>query len=220
MAVSSFDELNVIVGYHKSEPYEEYFDLDWLSEEEKERRIEFADRLDDHFRPLFLYLFYAALASVEIDWEYFQSSLRIEYANALEESNYTINRYVDNRLDVFSREVRDSSEKRIVGLALMSNADLYYLSDDRIRFIAENESQNSNECEEFIQAALQGMTTKEWVNMGNKRVRKTHVKAGGQTRPIMEPFRVGNSLLQYPGDLSMGADAEEICGCRCHAKYS
>ena len=31
--IKSFDELNVIVGYERSEPYEDYFDLDWLSEE-------------------------------------------------------------------------------------------------------------------------------------------------------------------------------------------
>ena len=86
--VNSFDELNVIVGYHRSEPYEEYFDLDWLSEDEKERRIETAEKFDEHFRPLFLYLFYAALASAEIDWEYFESGLRVEYASVLEEMGY------------------------------------------------------------------------------------------------------------------------------------
>lgn len=217
--ISSFDELNVIVGYDRSEPYEEYFDLDWLSEEEKERRVETAERLEDHFRPLFLYLFYAALASAEIDWEYFESGLRVEYASALEELGYTINGYVNDRIDTFAREIRDSSGKRISILPYMDDGELWYLSDDRLRFISENESQNSNECEEFIQAVLSGMSGKEWVNMGDKRVRKTHVIAGGQIKPIMEPFDVGDSQLQYPGDLSLGASGEEVCGCRCHARY-
>lgn len=217
--VNSFDELNIIVGYHRSEPYEEYFDLDWLSEDEKERRIETAEKFDEHFRPLFLYLFYAALASAEIDWEYFESGLRVEYASVLEEMGYTINDYVNDRIDTFAREVRDSSGKRITILPYMDDGELWYLSDDRLRFISENESQNTNECEEFIQAVLSGMSGKEWVNMGDKRVRKTHVIAGGQIKPIMEPFEVGNSLLQYPGDMSMGASAEEIVSCRCHARY-
>lgn len=218
--IKSFDELNVIVGYERSEPYEDYFDLDWLSEDEKERRVETAEKLEDHFRPLFLYLFYAALASAEIDWEYFESGLRVEYASALEEMGYTINDRVNDRIDTFAREVRDSSGKRITILPYMDDGELWYLSDDRLRYISENESQNTNECEEFIQAVLSGMSGKEWVNMGDKRVRKTHVIAGGQIKPIMEPFEVGNSLLLYPGDYeSHGASAEEIVGCRCHARY-
>lgn len=181
--------------------------------------METAEKLEDHFRPLFLYLFYAALASAEIDWEYFESGLRVEYASALEEMGYTINDYVNDRIDTFAREIRDSSGKRITILPYMDNGELWYLSDDRLRFISENESQNTNECEEFIQAVLSGMSGKEWVNMGDKRVRKTHVKAGGQIKPIMEPFEVGYSLLLYPGDISMGADASEIVSCRCHARY-
>ena len=146
--------------------------------------------------------------------------MRLEYASALEELGYTINDYVNDRIDTFAREIKDSSGKRITILPYMDDGELWYLSDDRLRFISENESQNTNECEEFIQAVLSGMSGKEWVNMGDKRVRKTHVKAGGQIKPIMEPFEVGNSLLMYPGDYgSHGASAEEIVGCRCHARY-
>ena len=54
--IKSFDELNVVVGYDRSEPYEDYFDLEYLSDDERERRIALAYNLEEHFRPLILYL--------------------------------------------------------------------------------------------------------------------------------------------------------------------
>ena len=217
--IKSFDELNIVVGYDRSEPYEEYFDLDWLNDEERERRIALAYNLDEHFRPLILYLFYAALATAEIDWEYFESAFRIEYRMALESANFTVDDDVEKRIDTTAGEIRDSSEKRITSIGDMTDADLYYLSEDRLRFISENEAQDSAENEEFITALYEGKTQKEWISMRDNRVRQTHRIADSQVKPIMEPFEVGNSLMQFVGDSSLGADAEEIVGCRCHVRY-
>ena len=217
--IKSFDELNVVVGYDRSEPYEDYFDLDYLSDDERERRIALAYSMEDHFRPLILYLFYAALASAEIDWEYFESAFRVEYQSVLEEFEFTVNDDVSNRIENTVDVIRDSSEKRVTSIDDMSDADLYYLSEDRLRFISENESQDSCEGEEFINALMDGMTQKEWISMRDNRVRKTHRIADSQVKPIMEPFEVGSSLLQFPGDQSYEPDPEEIVGCRCHVRY-
>jgi hypothetical protein len=58
---------------------------------------------------------------------------------------------------------------------------------------------------------------REWLTRQDDHVRPTHQAAHGQ-RVIgtAEPFRVGDSLLMYPGDTSLGASMNEIMGCRCY----
>jgi hypothetical protein len=67
--------------------------------------------------------------------------------------------------------------------------------------------------ESFQQSGMvKGM---EWLATGDDRTRPTHVMANGQVRPLGEPFSVGGSELRWPGDSELGAEPEEICGCRC-----
>jgi len=54
---------------------------------------------------------------------------------------------------------------------------------------------------------------KEWDDIGDSVTRPTHREANGQRRPIDEPFQVGNSLLMFPGDTSLGAEIKETINC-------
>lgn len=63
-----------------------------------------------------------------------------------------------------------------------------------------------------------GPQYKTWLTAGDDRVRETHVDANRQTVPVGQPFQVGGSLLQYPGDPA-GSDDETI-QCRCVAVMS
>jgi len=57
-----------------------------------------------------------------------------------------------------------------------------------------------------------------WESRKDERVRETHIIADGQRVPgTATPFMVGNSLLMYPGDTSLGAEMKEIIDCRCYA---
>ena len=47
----------------------------------------------------------------------------------------------------------------------------------------------------------------------SERTRPTHLEANGQTVPLQQPFTVGESSLQYPGDPTGPAD--EVIQCRC-----
>lgn len=60
-----------------------------------------------------------------------------------------------------------------------------------------------------------GYSRKQWVTMGDNKVRETHRAAAGQIRLLEEPFVVGDSLLMFPQDSSLGASAAEIVNCRC-----
>lgn len=62
--------------------------------------------------------------------------------------------------------------------------------------------------------------THEWVATPDDRTRDTHWAANGQKKPIDEPFEVGGSLLMFPGDSSLGADADQVISCRCVEVYS
>lgn len=54
---------------------------------------------------------------------------------------------------------------------------------------------------------------KRWEHVSDDRVRSAHRAAGGQVRPLDEPFNVGGAQLQYPGDPS--GPAEQVLNCRC-----
>lgn len=70
------------------------------------------------------------------------------------------------------------------------------------------------------QAARQVEVLKEWFSVGDSKVRPAHLEADGQKRPINEPFLVGGQLLRWPGDVALGATADNIINCRCSAEYS
>lgn len=60
-----------------------------------------------------------------------------------------------------------------------------------------------------------GYTKKMWNTMGDKNVRNSHSQAAGQVKLLEEPFVVGDSLMMFPLDTSLGASAKEIVNCRC-----
>ena len=64
----------------------------------------------------------------------------------------------------------------------------------------------------------QSVVTKEWVSVGDSKVREAHVEADGQITNVNEPFTVGGQQLMYPGDGSLGAGPENIINCRCSSE--
>jgi hypothetical protein len=59
---------------------------------------------------------------------------------------------------------------------------------------------------------------KIWVNVGDERVRDHHLDMDLHPAiPLDEYFKVGDSLMQYPGDPNGASD--EIVNCRCSLMY-
>lgn len=64
-----------------------------------------------------------------------------------------------------------------------------------------------------------GDPKKEWNAILDNKVRPTHAAADGQVVSLMEYFKIGTSLLLFPGDTSANPDMSEIYNCRCIAMY-
>ena len=61
---------------------------------------------------------------------------------------------------------------------------------------------------------------KQWVTMGDMKVRSSHASANGQTVQINSPFIVGSgAMLMFPGDTSLGASVKDWINCRCYSAY-
>lgn len=206
----SFNELNNM----RSIPYEQFFGEMDLTPEEIERRIGLAEELDD----IFFYLFVLAIAQRKannLDRDFLVDVIIIRYLDIIEKQpEYKLDK--DKKLEDYVNDIC----KDIVDTTLKYIDKEYYTSDDRAKFISENETNTI--CNAFIelQAIEDGKTQKTWVTMRDKRVRHTHVKVDEVTIGINELFTVGKSLIAYPGDSLHGADASEIVNCRCVLHYS
>lgn len=207
--VRKIDELNMPMPYKRSEPFEQYFgDMD-LTEEEKEKRIEVAEDLDDLM--MFIFALIAIMReSNAVDKDYIYLQINNRYT-AILQGYMGVDKYLEDYIRQFSNT--------FIQTTFDSIDDSWYLSADRARFIGENESETTWNYDEYRQAIESEKTRKQWVDIMDKRERKTHREVGGTIIPIEDVFVVGNSLMRYPKDTLYGAEAKEIINCRCTIKY-
>lgn len=203
------DKLNNIVK-ERSMPFEQYFGEMDLPKAEKEKRIKQAQSLEDFMLEFFAHVG-AILALNFLDRNSLSERLFRGYFDWLSANN-EIDDYLLSHAYEFTDEVLSVTlEKGIT--------DNWFTSEDRATFIAENEANLTGNYLQWKNAVARGKTKKTWVTMRDRRVRKTHAEISGNTIPINEPFVVGNELLMFPKDTSLGGYAE-VANCRCLAKYS
>jgi uncharacterized protein with gpF-like domain len=95
---------------------------------------------------------------------------------------------------------------RMRGL-LITRTELTYSTNVAAYLVMGNQAQN-----------------KRWISILDSRTRRDHRMLNGQVRDINEPFQVVNKYgvtvrMNYPGDRSLGAGADQICNCRCFMVY-
>ena len=188
----------------KTIDYETYFGEMDISEQEKRRRIGLAEELE----VLFLYLFvsFAELpdAVSVVDEKYREIATRYLGMN-------NTPAYIADQAARIAQETVQTTEEH--------EGQAFYTSKDRAMLISANQANTIANYEQHVEAVKMGKHYKIWDNMKDKYVRHTHVLADGQKVGIFEPFVVGDSLLNFPTDLSLGASLEETAGCRCTLKY-
>lgn len=201
------NELNSIMQL--SVPYEEYFSIMDLTPEEIKKRIEFSENIEE----IMLYIFFLLSTMRDygyINKDYAVSELKRQYMDIVKQY-VTVDRYMEEYIDRFSEEIIDTT--------IRHKDNEWYLSTDRSVLIAENEAVSVFNHDDYTKAIKQGKTRKIWVTERDDKVRETHREVDGLSIPIKEPFRVGDSLLLYPKDETYSPNPEEVCGCRCVAKY-
>lgn len=203
------DELKVIKQRTLSVPYEQYFSEMDLTKEEKEKRIEFSKEFED----IMLFIFALLLVMKDygyINKDYIVSSLRQRYSD-MALKYIDVDDYVEEYIGRFSEEIIDTTLKH--------EDDEWYLSNDRSILIAENEANSIFNHSEFSKAIKAGKTKKKWIDIRDKRERKSHLEVGGKVLPIREPFVVGDDLMLYPKDETYSPSPEQTVNCRCSVKY-
>jgi uncharacterized protein with gpF-like domain len=217
MSVSSYDELNIRPDNRRSEPYKEYFSKMLISDKEKQERIAFSEQMEEVILYI-LALIETTIESGETKREYIKTQFYDKYLDVIA-SYMLIDTYIKQYANDITKQIIDTTFERLSSED-KSITDDYYLSNDRAMFISECEANSILNYRQYSNAVKAGKTKKKWVDVGDKRERKTHLEVGGTTLPIDEPFSVGDSLLQFPKDTSLGASADEIVNCRCSIQYS
>lgn len=217
MSVSSYDELNIRPNNRRSEPYKEYFSKMSISDKEKQERIAFSEQMEEVVLYI-LALIETAIESGETNREYIQTQFYDKYLDVIA-SYMFIDTYIKQYAFNVTKQIIDATFERFSSED-KSITDDYYMSNDRAMFISECEANSILNYRQYSKAVKAGKTKKKWIDVGDKRERKTHLEVGGTTLPIDEPFSVGDSLLQFPKDTSLGASADEIVNCRCSIQYS
>lgn len=216
--IASYDELNVReLGNRRSEPYKEYFSKMSISDKEKQERIAFSEQMEEVVLYI-LALIETTIESRETKREYIQTQFYDKYLDVIA-SYMLIDTYIKQYSTDITKQIIDITFERLSSED-KSITDDYYLSNDRAMFISECEANSILNYRQYSKAVKSGKTKKKWIDVGDKRERKTHLEVGGITLPIDEPFSVGDSLLQFPKDTSLGASADEIVNCRCSIQYS
>ena len=217
MSISSYDELTIRPNNRRSEPYKEYFSKMSISDKEKQERIAFSEQMEEVILYI-LALIETTIESGETNQEYIQTQFYDKYLDVIA-SYMLIDTYIKQyALDV-TKQIIDATFERF-SAEDKSITDDYYLSNDRAMFISECEANSILNYRQYSKAVKAGKTKKKWIDVGDKRERKTHLEVGETILPIDEPFSVGDSLLQFPKDTSLGASADEIVNCRCSIQYS
>lgn len=209
LAKMTWDELNELVGYEVSEPFDEYFAPMQISEEQKRKRVELAEELDAVFIALLSEYFYAdqldAVVASDI-YDRTREAYLLAIGTAVEVDDYLYNHGV---------EVIAST----IEVLLRHDEEPYYFSKDRARAIAENESNSVWNHTEY-EDAVKNKKYKTWRTVMDNRVRDTHVEMNGVTIPINDVFHLQGGDCYYPRSDELGMDDSEICGCRCSLSFS
>lgn len=231
-------------------PYEEYFDVMDIDIVDKKKRVALAMELEDALLLFFLLFregiatgykskrYMVGILRTNIinklaeiieldDYIYEHLDEFIDDVYKVTEKNVSDIENVNTMFDIsngkdfsdeFLKEVEELSETNgdRINLAFL----LWFLSNDRAKAIAENESNLIWNYEEFKEAIQDGKTHKTWMTERDNKVRPTHMDVDREKIPINDAFYVGGSMMMFPKDSSMGAGMEEIANCRCWLEYT
>ena len=208
--ITAFDNINKLNDAEERR-YDEYFGEMRISAQQRRKRVELAEILEDIV--LFLFALYVAARTLGEDVD--RKAAEKEYRRQLEDALAKQNIYPEVMEAYFSDVVPE--EIRVTDDRYMD--DEYWTSEKRAKVIASEDANTIMNAQEYQTSVDAGFKNKQWLSMKDERVRPTHVEVDDEVMPIDEPFVVGSSLMMFPRDTSLGASADEIVNCRCSTVY-
>lgn len=213
-----FDEINRLNGADSSFnpraiPFDEYFDVMEIPEEDKERRREFARKLSDELQALFL----LALLWQEYgryDHGRYVREIARAYSSVCEDMGIPLSDYARNHIDEYAEYIATTMEEKLPDGTIPA----WNTSEDRADFNGENEANVILNYEDWRDAVEAGYEFKTWNTMHDGRVRAWHAEAEGVTVPINAYFTVGGELGLFPRDAEHFSPDNTI-NCRCWLTY-
>lgn len=210
--IQKYDELNAYDSTLTTEEVEEfnykkYFGEMLISDEEKAKREELAEKLE----PIFALLFLMVVSGDSVDdcLDYFTSRYKVIAKDYLGTKN--IPAYVGDHANAFGTEIIDATER---------NQDKDYFSSlDRAKRVAADEANTLGEYSAYADAIKRGCTKKRWHIISDKRTRHTHRVLSEKTIGIYKDFDVGGYKMRFPKDTLYSPDVGEIANCRCSVEY-
>lgn len=178
--------------------------FDEMEVDDVAQRTELALSLERIFREIF----FLVLAG-ELTREQLIDELITDYSMAIVGSGYRPN-YA--HIERVCEDIVDNTLEKI---------DMPYMtSAERSILIAETETNNVANNDEYLEAKENGMTTKTWHTEHDNKVRATHKEVDGTTVGIDELFQVGDAEMRFPCDLELAYDyPDQTCNCRCSVSY-
>ena len=205
--VLSFDELNNLGIERRSMEFEQYFGEMDITPRQRDRRISLAEDLEEEFLD-----FFAGFITMEdeISDEQLRKNLRERINDSLpDDVRKTDN--TDDMVKAIADSIADTTKKRI--------DDPFTLSEYRAKENAEDVSNTFWNDYDYDEAVRQRKKFKMWHTIMDGRERPAHNAADGQMVDVLDPFVVGDELMMYPKDTSLGASLPNIIGCRCSVEY-
>ena len=126
----NYSELNALIKNRRSEPFDEYFSVMEISDEDKKKRIELAEKLDDNFLFILILLFTMKQYGT-IDYNDIRLRFESGYIDAVSEF-FKPNQYIEDHARNFSYDVVDSTMRH--------EEDPYYYSEDRALLLRDRKS--------------------------------------------------------------------------------
>lgn len=206
-SVLSFDELNQLGIERRSMEFEQYFGEMDITPKQRDKRISLAEELEDEFLDFFAWY----ITDDRVDEEEMRRNLRSRIRNSLpDDVRKTDN--TDDMVDAIADSIADTTRKRA--------SDPFTLSEDRAKENAEDVSNTFWNDYEYAEAVNNRKRFKVWHTIMDGRERPAHGAADGQMVDIFDPFVVGDELMMYPKDMSLGASLSNTVNCRCTVEYT
>lgn len=163
--------------------------------------------------------------------EIFFTARAVEQAAIITATN---RRDVDESIAQAVSTTQDTPNRNRADIGIQAGVNLRRKLAGRVVGIAALETQASAEASKGTEAqVLTGQSPsvtggsprqvdviKEWVTVGDERVREAHVFADSQTQDLNTAFDVGGERLRWPGDTSLGASVGNVINCRCSSVVS